>query len=206
MIHDKLTNAINLATNSGKVVDISRMTPDGKGIKICQHPVIGVGNKIVVPKLSVASNNYANYKFVINILGPEYIIFLEYFRLIIGLPRQERQYHAQYYRLLLQIKEDPQYFIRLLSEDLSVFIYELDKYRVIMNALSPDYKDNYYNLAIEIIDRNHEQIKEILAIIDPRDHNALAYRIAVYIGNHDITDMIEDIIMGKKLVLKKCKM
>jgi hypothetical protein len=67
-----LVTALNNAVKSGKVLDVSKLQPNGTGYRIVDIPKTSKGKKRWVDNYPVISNNYDSYALAMKILGPEY--------------------------------------------------------------------------------------------------------------------------------------
>ena len=67
----QLIDRVNLAQQSGKVLDVSNMDANGKGIRAVNPPTRRSG-KIGVSGMPIISNNYPDYSAAMRLLGPEY--------------------------------------------------------------------------------------------------------------------------------------
>lgn len=92
MTHRPTDNAIVYLYNKltpDKVLDVSAMTENGKGIKTITAPRTNKSRKYLVEGLRIVSNNLEGYVRAINALGPEYYGYIERFRRIFDDAEQE---------------------------------------------------------------------------------------------------------------------
>jgi hypothetical protein len=71
-LRDKLLLRMEDAEASGKALDVSNLRDDGTGSRMTNYPTTDRSTKYHIEGLPIMSNNYDTYKFVIDILGPEY--------------------------------------------------------------------------------------------------------------------------------------
>jgi len=76
-VRDKLLNMIDTAYQLNKVLDVSKFSADGKGARVISAPKSDRSAKKQIGDLNIVSDNYDSYKLAIDILGPEYHVFLE---------------------------------------------------------------------------------------------------------------------------------
>lgn len=80
----KLVTALNDAVKTGKVLDVSKLSADGKGSRTIPMPKSGKGTKKWVDNFPVLSNNYASYALAMQILGPEYAVYSQQYANLYG--------------------------------------------------------------------------------------------------------------------------
>ncbi len=94
----RLLNDIEFAKDSGRVLDVSNMSPNTRGIRFITYSNDHIGNKFIINNIPIVSNNYESYKLSINILGKEY------------------QYLSDYYLIILEIKKGDKEYIKKIAE------------------------------------------------------------------------------------------
>lgn len=67
-----LREAYEKANKEGKVIDVSKLSDDGKGLKIVDKPKTDRGTKKMIGELAIISNNYENFKKTIDLLSSAY--------------------------------------------------------------------------------------------------------------------------------------
>lgn len=75
----KLVTLLNQATDTGKVLDVSGINPDGTGLRIVNAPKTHRSSKKHIRDLAVYSNNYAAYRTAMEILGAEFLQYADEF-------------------------------------------------------------------------------------------------------------------------------
>lgn len=72
---DKLFKMSEKAESDDKVLDVSKITVDGKGARVIQAPRSDRSSKMQISDLNIVSDNYESYKLAMSILGPEYNVY-----------------------------------------------------------------------------------------------------------------------------------
>lgn len=86
----KLVTALNDAVRNNRVIDVSDLTADGKGVRTIPIPKTGKGTKRWVENFPVLSNNYATYQLAMQFLGPEYAVYSQRYLELYGTDRMQR--------------------------------------------------------------------------------------------------------------------
>lgn len=82
--YNKLVTMFNQAVAAGKAIDVSKIKTDGSGALTIVLPKTGRSTKRGFPDFPVYSDNYASYKFAIDIFGPEYLPYAEQYLATFG--------------------------------------------------------------------------------------------------------------------------
>lgn len=74
---DRLFRILESADQNDKVVDVSKITVDGKGARMVSIPKTDRSSKKQIEGLNIISDNYESYKLATDILGPQEKIFAD---------------------------------------------------------------------------------------------------------------------------------
>jgi hypothetical protein len=179
----RLVNDIKYAKDDGRVLDVSNMTPNIRGIRFTNRlPLNYRGNKIMIDNVPIISSNYDSYKLATDILGEDY------------------HYLADYFLIILEIKKgDKEYIKKIAKTNYPALVSNGETFNFALKILGPDYKYlmDYYALLKSIKDDDYVGVVLFLHIFDPRDHDDFAYRIATQYGNQKYIKLIEDKIIKR---------
>ena len=73
----KLRDMMTHAQREGKVIDVSRLTPNGSGLRTILPPTENSSKKGFPHIVGIVSDNYPNYKFAMEILGNQYLPYAD---------------------------------------------------------------------------------------------------------------------------------
>lgn len=74
---EQLFRMLDSANQNDKVLDVSKITMDGKGARMVSIPKTDRSSKKQIEELNIMSDNYESYKLATDILGPAFSVFAD---------------------------------------------------------------------------------------------------------------------------------
>jgi len=90
----RLVNDIKYAKDDGRVLDVSNMSPNTRGIRFIKYPSDYAENMkfFIINNVPIVSSKYESYKLAVDILGADYHYLADYYLIILEIKKGDKEY------------------------------------------------------------------------------------------------------------------